>query len=98
VDGPTLPIAILVGLHLVEVRVLAQDRIHNTIVAPDEIENRRKIAYYIEELLSLLSATQSAGRLSIIREPLCRSRETTLSFIARLKYRLRQDYQNNGRP
>jgi len=53
-DGPTLPIAILVGFHLVEVRVLAQDRIHNTIVAPGEIENHRKIAYYLEQLPSWL--------------------------------------------
>jgi hypothetical protein len=32
--GPTLPVAIFVSLHLSEARVLAQDRIHASIVAP----------------------------------------------------------------
>jgi hypothetical protein len=45
-DGSALPVAILVGLHLVKVGVLAHGRIHNTIVAPDEIGKRRKIGYY----------------------------------------------------
>jgi hypothetical protein len=35
--GPTLPVAILVSLHLIEARVLAQGRIHISILALGEI-------------------------------------------------------------
>jgi hypothetical protein len=33
--GPALPVAILVSLHLIKARVLAQDRIHLHIVSPE---------------------------------------------------------------
>ena len=34
--GPALPVPIFVGLYLVEARVLAEDRIHTSILAPGE--------------------------------------------------------------
>jgi hypothetical protein len=32
--GPALPVAILIGLHLIEARVFAQNRFHTPIVSP----------------------------------------------------------------